>query len=56
VKDSEAPATLISTITALASNSTEQKSLSTNIISMAMRNSAHLIAEHVFELALKTKK
>jgi UDP-N-acetylglucosamine--N-acetylmuramyl-(pentapeptide) pyrophosphoryl-undecaprenol N-acetylglucosamine transferase len=56
VRDSEAPATLISTITALASNETEQKNLSTNIISMAMRNSAHLIAEHVFELALKTKK
>jgi UDP-N-acetylglucosamine--N-acetylmuramyl-(pentapeptide) pyrophosphoryl-undecaprenol N-acetylglucosamine transferase len=56
VKDSEAPATLISTITALASNATEQKNLSTNIISMAMRNSAHLIADHVFELALKTKK
>ena len=56
VKDSEAPAALISTITALASNVTEQKNLSTNIISMAMRNSVHLIADHVFELALKTKK
>jgi len=56
VKDSEAPAILISTITSLASNAAEQKSLSTNIISMAMRNSAHQIAEHVFELALKTKK
>ena len=56
VKDSEAPATLISTITALASNATEQKNLSMNIISLAMRNSANQIAEHVFELALKTKK
>ena len=56
VKDSDAPATLISRITALASNATEQKNLSTNIISLAMRNSAHQIAEHVFELALKTKK
>ena len=56
VRDSDAAADLIHTITELASNLTEQKKLSTTISSMAMRNSAHQIAEHVFELALKTKK
>lgn len=55
VPDSEAPLNLISTITALASDLVEQKKLSTNISSMAMRNSAGQIAEHVFELALKYK-
>ncbi len=55
VKDSEAPLKLISTITALASNFAEQKNLSTNISSMAIRNSAGRIAEHVFELASKHK-
>jgi UDP-N-acetylglucosamine--N-acetylmuramyl-(pentapeptide) pyrophosphoryl-undecaprenol N-acetylglucosamine transferase len=56
IKDSEAPTSLISTITALASNLAEQKILSKNISSMASRNSARQIAEHVFELALKSKK
>ena len=56
VKDSEAPTTLVSTITMLASNISEQKTLSSNISSMAIRNSAQQIAEHVFELALKSKK
>jgi UDP-N-acetylglucosamine--N-acetylmuramyl-(pentapeptide) pyrophosphoryl-undecaprenol N-acetylglucosamine transferase len=56
VKDSYAAANLINTITALANNITEQKNLSTNISSMAIRNSAGLIAEHIFELALKGKK
>jgi len=53
VKDSDAPTSLISTITSLASNRNEQKTLSTNISSMAIRNSAKQIAELVFELALK---
>ena len=56
VKDSDAPGNLISTITALATNLTEQKILSTNISSMAIRNSARQIAGHVFELASKGKK
>ena len=56
VKDSEAPATLVTAITELASNIAEQKTLSTNISSMAIRNSARTIAEHVFELALKQNK
>lgn len=56
VKDSEAPTSLISTITALAANITQQKTLSENISAMAIRNSARQIAELVFELALKTKK
>ncbi len=56
VKDSEAPATLVTAITELASNIAEQKTLSTNISSMAIRNSARQIAEHVFELALKQNK
>jgi UDP-N-acetylglucosamine--N-acetylmuramyl-(pentapeptide) pyrophosphoryl-undecaprenol N-acetylglucosamine transferase len=53
VKDSDAPTSLISTITSLASNVNEQKTLSTNISSMAIRNSAKQIAELVFELAVK---
>jgi len=53
VKDSDASGNLISTITALSTNITEQKKLSTNISAMAIRNSARQIAEHVFELALK---
>jgi UDP-N-acetylglucosamine--N-acetylmuramyl-(pentapeptide) pyrophosphoryl-undecaprenol N-acetylglucosamine transferase len=53
VKDSDAPTSLISTITSLASNINEQKTLSTNISSMAIKNSAKQIAELVFELALK---
>jgi UDP-N-acetylglucosamine--N-acetylmuramyl-(pentapeptide) pyrophosphoryl-undecaprenol N-acetylglucosamine transferase len=56
VKDSDASAGLISTITALASNLNEQKTLSSNISSMAIRNSARQIAEHIFELASKGKK
>lgn len=56
VKDSDAAASLVSTITNLATDLTAQKKLSSNISSMAMRNSASLIAEHVFELALKGKK
>lgn len=56
VKDSDAPVSLVSTITTLAANSTEQKNLSTNISLMAIRNSAHQIAELVFELALKPNK
>jgi len=56
VKDSEAPTTLVSTITMLASDISEQKTLSSNISSMAIRNSAVQIAGHVFELALKPKK
>jgi len=56
VKDSEAAATLISAITELASNIAEQKTLSINISSMAIRNSARQIAGHVFELALKQNK
>jgi UDP-N-acetylglucosamine--N-acetylmuramyl-(pentapeptide) pyrophosphoryl-undecaprenol N-acetylglucosamine transferase len=56
VKDSEAAGNLISTITALADNLTEQKNLSTNISSMAIRNSARQIAEHIFDLAKKGKK
>ena len=55
VKDSEAAASLINTITELASNLNKQKALSTNISAMAIRNSAQKIAEHVFELALKGK-
>jgi len=56
VKDSDAAASLISVITALATNPEEQKTLGKNISSMAIRNSASRIAEHVFELALKGKK
>jgi UDP-N-acetylglucosamine--N-acetylmuramyl-(pentapeptide) pyrophosphoryl-undecaprenol N-acetylglucosamine transferase len=56
VKDSDAAINLISSITALAANITEQKKLSTNISAMAIRNSARQIAEHVFELAIKGKK
>jgi len=56
VKDSDAPDKLIGTIATLAADREEQKSLRTNISSMAIRNSAHQIAEHVFELALKGKK
>ena len=56
VKDSEAHATLIGEITNLASDFVEQKKLSSNITSMAFRNSALLIAEHVFELATKKIK
>ena len=56
VKDSDAPASLISTIVALASNHTEQKNLSTNISSLAIQNSARQIVEQVFEIALKRKK
>ncbi len=56
VKDSEAAGNLIRTITTLADNLTEQKNLSTNISSMAIRNSARQIAEHIFDLALKGKK
>jgi len=56
VKDTDAASGLIRAITELATNLTEQKNLSANISSMAMRNSANLIAEHVFELALKRKK
>lgn len=55
VRDSEAATNLISTITALANNLTEQKNLSINISSMAIRNSASQIAEYVFELALRGK-
>lgn len=56
IKDSEAASNLISTITALANNLTEQKNLSSNISSMAIRNSARQIAEYVFELAIRGKK
>jgi UDP-N-acetylglucosamine:LPS N-acetylglucosamine transferase len=56
VKDSEAPAILVNTILKLASNVQEQKSLSANISSMAMPDAAGLIAEQVFEIALKQKK
>jgi UDP-N-acetylglucosamine--N-acetylmuramyl-(pentapeptide) pyrophosphoryl-undecaprenol N-acetylglucosamine transferase len=56
VKDSDAEANLINTIIALASNPSEQKNLSTNICSMAIRNSARQIADHVFELAIKGQK
>jgi len=55
VKDSEAQATLINEITNLASDISEQKKLSSNITSMAFRNSALLIAGHVFDLAAKKK-
>jgi UDP-N-acetylglucosamine--N-acetylmuramyl-(pentapeptide) pyrophosphoryl-undecaprenol N-acetylglucosamine transferase len=56
VTDSDAPISLISTITTLASNHTQQEKLSTNISAMAIRNSARQIADLVFELALKEKK
>jgi len=56
VKDSDAEANLINTIIALASNPSEQKNLSINICSMAIRNSARQIAEQVFELAIKGQK
>ena len=56
IKDSDAAVSLISTITALATNPGEQKTLGENISSMAIRNSAKRIADHVFELALKGKK
>ena len=55
VKDCDAAVSLVSIITQLTTNLTEQKTLSTNISSMAIRNSARKIAEHVFELAIKGK-
>jgi UDP-N-acetylglucosamine--N-acetylmuramyl-(pentapeptide) pyrophosphoryl-undecaprenol N-acetylglucosamine transferase len=56
VKDSDAPASLISAITALAASPKEQETLSKNISTLAIRNSAKQIAEHVFKLAIKGKK
>jgi UDP-N-acetylglucosamine--N-acetylmuramyl-(pentapeptide) pyrophosphoryl-undecaprenol N-acetylglucosamine transferase len=56
VTDSDSEVKLIDTITELAGNLTEQERLSSNISSMAMRNSAGLIAEQVFEIALKPMK
>jgi UDP-N-acetylglucosamine--N-acetylmuramyl-(pentapeptide) pyrophosphoryl-undecaprenol N-acetylglucosamine transferase len=56
VKDSEAAISLINTIISLASDVNEQKTLSTNISAMAIRNSARQIAGHVFELAAKNTK
>jgi len=56
VTDSDAPDNLVNKITELAQNATEQENLSANISLMAMRNSAGIIAGHVFELVLQTKK
>jgi UDP-N-acetylglucosamine--N-acetylmuramyl-(pentapeptide) pyrophosphoryl-undecaprenol N-acetylglucosamine transferase len=56
ISDSESPFKLIDTVISLSTNQEEQKKLSTKISSMAMPNSARLIAEQVFEIALKTKK
>jgi UDP-N-acetylglucosamine--N-acetylmuramyl-(pentapeptide) pyrophosphoryl-undecaprenol N-acetylglucosamine transferase len=56
VRDIDAPQDLVKTILALVSNPEEQKILAANISSLAMRNSAAIIAGYVFELALKTKK
>jgi UDP-N-acetylglucosamine--N-acetylmuramyl-(pentapeptide) pyrophosphoryl-undecaprenol N-acetylglucosamine transferase len=56
VTDADASEKLIDTVIQLASNPSEQKKLNINISSMAMRNSARIIAEQVFEIALKTKK
>jgi len=53
VMDREAHTTLIDTVINLAKNKSEQLDLSKNISSMAMRNSASLIAEQIFELANK---
>jgi UDP-N-acetylglucosamine--N-acetylmuramyl-(pentapeptide) pyrophosphoryl-undecaprenol N-acetylglucosamine transferase len=53
VKDSEAQTQLVNSILNLASNKTEQESLSKNISAMAMRNSAGIIAGQIVELALK---
>ncbi len=56
VTDSDAPASLITIITTLASDLNAQKQLITNISSLAIKNSARQIAELVFELATKEKK
>jgi UDP-N-acetylglucosamine--N-acetylmuramyl-(pentapeptide) pyrophosphoryl-undecaprenol N-acetylglucosamine transferase len=56
ITDKEAPEKLIDSILSLSSNLEEQKKLSTNISSLAMRNSAGQIAGQVFELAAETKK
>ncbi len=50
VSDKDAPEKLIDIILSLASNLNDQRNLSSNISAMAMRNSAGLIAEQVFEL------
>ncbi len=55
VKDSEAKIKLIATIISLAWDAGQRKTLSTNITAMAMHNSAGLIAEQIFELALRTR-
>ncbi len=55
IKDSEAREKLIQSIQVLASSLKEQKKLSLNISSMAMHDSARLIAEQIFEISLKTK-
>jgi UDP-N-acetylglucosamine--N-acetylmuramyl-(pentapeptide) pyrophosphoryl-undecaprenol N-acetylglucosamine transferase len=51
VKDAEASEKLIDTAIALAKNKDEQIKLAANISSMAMHNSAALIAAQVFGLA-----
>jgi UDP-N-acetylglucosamine--N-acetylmuramyl-(pentapeptide) pyrophosphoryl-undecaprenol N-acetylglucosamine transferase len=56
IKDSEAAEKLIQSIIELASNQTEQETLSKNISSMAMKNSAGQIAEQVFKLAQSKHK
>jgi len=56
IKDSEAQSSLIHTLIELAKNAIKQESLSTSIQSMAMHNSAGLIAEQVFELAVANTK
>lgn len=56
IKDPEAAEKLIQAIIELASNQTEQETLSKNISSMAMKNSAGQIAEQVFKLAQSKHK
>lgn len=56
VTDADAPTKLVDAVLALAINTDEQKQLSKNITTMAMHQSANLIAEEVIKLALTTQK
>lgn len=56
VKDEDASSNLINEIIHLALNPSAQNKLSTQISSMAMRNSAQQIAGYAVSLSLKTKK
>jgi len=56
IKDSEAQSSLIHTLIELATDANKQESLSAAIKLMAMHNSAGLIAEQVFELAVANTK